>query len=188
MTQPMTGEQRAELRAHWQSVRLFPGPAKEARDAVLRLLDELDRVHFQEPLGGAARRTSAPRVPLPPPTIDDTWADVSALEKWLDASDADAGFSFNETLLARVLKLNEEAGEAAAALIGALGQNPRKGVTHTMDDVAAELIDTAVSAMVALATVRKDAPQRFAIRLKETVERTRAQEPSPAESDPVSAE
>lgn len=59
----------------------------------------------------------------------------------------------------RVLKVAEEAGEAAAALIGATGQNPRKGHSHTEADVAAELCDVITAAAVALATVVPD-PER----------------------------
>lgn len=56
----------------------------------------------------------------------------------------------------RVLKVAEEAGEAAAALIGVSGQNPRKGTSHTTADLAAELCDVIVAASVALATVVPD--------------------------------
>lgn len=53
----------------------------------------------------------------------------------------------------RLLKVSEEAGEAAAAWIGATGQNPRKGVTHTRDDVADELADVVYAALVAMASL-----------------------------------
>ncbi len=56
----------------------------------------------------------------------------------------------------RVLKVAEEAGEAAAAWIGATGQNPRKGVTHTRADVAAELADVVLAALVAVASLGID--------------------------------
>ncbi|MFI5837734.1 hypothetical protein ACIA5A_29055 [Micromonospora sp. NPDC051300] len=55
-----------------------------------------------------------------------------------------------------VLKVCEEAGEAAAAWIGVRGQNPRKGVTHTHDDVAGELADVALAALVAIAGIGLD--------------------------------
>lgn len=53
----------------------------------------------------------------------------------------------------QILKVAEEAGEVAAAWIGYVGQNPRKGVTHTLDDVIAELADVAATAFVAMATL-----------------------------------
>jgi hypothetical protein len=56
-------------------------------------------------------------------------------------------------LLARGLKVQEEAGELAQAVIGVLGQNSRKGVTHTWDDVVHEAIDVALSALVFAETV-----------------------------------
>lgn len=50
----------------------------------------------------------------------------------------------------RIAKITEESGEVIAAFIGATGQNPRKGVTHTMDDVVEELLDVAVTALGAV--------------------------------------
>jgi hypothetical protein len=50
--------------------------------------------------------------------------------------------------LCQALKVQEEAGELAQAVIGVLGQNPRKGVTHTWDHVVAEAFDVALSALV----------------------------------------
>jgi NTP pyrophosphatase (non-canonical NTP hydrolase) len=80
------------------------------------------------------------------PVLTDPWDAVRSLVTWLDASN---GHSEQETAL-RLLKVTEEAGEAASAYIGATGQNPRKGTTHTRTDVADELCDVIVSAMVAL--------------------------------------
>lgn len=56
-------------------------------------------------------------------------------------------------VLCRALKVQEEAGELAQAVIGVLGQNPRKGFTHTWDQVISEAIDTALSALVLAETV-----------------------------------
>ncbi|MDI6101882.1 MazG-like family protein [Actinoplanes sp. NEAU-A12] len=56
--------------------------------------------------------------------------------------------------LCRALKVQEEAGEMAQAVIGVLGQNPRKGVTHTWDDVVHEAIDTVMAALVFAETVQ----------------------------------
>ncbi|MFG3254955.1 MazG-like family protein [Streptomyces sp. NPDC048172] len=50
----------------------------------------------------------------------------------------------------RLLKVTEEAGEAAQAYLGSQGQNPRKGHSHTEDDVAHELCDVILAAAVAL--------------------------------------
>jgi hypothetical protein len=58
----------------------------------------------------------------------------------------------------RLLKVSEEAGEAARAYIGATGQNPRKGTTHTRTDVANELCDVIISAAVALHSFTHNPP------------------------------
>jgi NTP pyrophosphatase (non-canonical NTP hydrolase) len=55
----------------------------------------------------------------------------------------------------------EEAGEAAAAWIGAIGRNPRKGTTHSRRDVAEELGDVAFTALVAAASLRHDPRERL---------------------------
>jgi ADP-ribose pyrophosphatase YjhB (NUDIX family)/NTP pyrophosphatase (non-canonical NTP hydrolase) len=83
-----------------------------------------------------------------------TWAVVEQQRAWLDAHTAADATA--QTHL-RILKLSEEVGEVAAALIGATGANPRKGRTHEMGDVADELADVAITALVALATVTGDA-------------------------------
>lgn len=50
----------------------------------------------------------------------------------------------------RLMKIQEEAGEVAQAVIGFTGANKRKGYTHDEDDVAKELADVVVTAMIAL--------------------------------------
>lgn len=67
------------------------------------------------------------------------------LSQWIDAGNADRD---PEALtLHRVIKLSEESGEVVTALIGALGANPRKGVTNTMEAVLEELLDVAITAL-----------------------------------------
>jgi NTP pyrophosphatase (non-canonical NTP hydrolase) len=88
---------------------------------------------------------------------------------WLDA---------NRTLppetekLLRIMKLTEETGEVTQAVTGTLGQNPRKGVTHTWDDVQAELCDVMFTAMVALATLTPDAREVFNSHLARVADRS----------------
>jgi NTP pyrophosphatase (non-canonical NTP hydrolase) len=50
----------------------------------------------------------------------------------------------------RLVKLQEEVGEVAQAFIGFTGANARKGFTHAEEDVAKELADVVITAMVAL--------------------------------------
>ncbi|WP_225636349.1 MazG-like family protein [Streptomyces solaniscabiei] len=91
-------------------------------------------------------------------SADDPWTTVDALWKWLEADQPVGG---REGLLLRMLKLSEEVGEVAEAVIGTMGQNPRKGVTHTWEDVEAELCDVVITAMVALRTLTPDARDVF---------------------------
>jgi NTP pyrophosphatase (non-canonical NTP hydrolase) len=89
------------------------------------------------------------------PVSDAIWGAVRASRDWLDeANGADP-----HELTCRILKVTEEAGEAAGAWIGVLGQNPRKGVTHARDDVANELADVALTALVAIESLGLDARQ-----------------------------
>ncbi|MET8703045.1 MazG-like family protein [Kitasatospora sp. NPDC004723] len=89
--------------------------------------------------------------------MEETWKIVNslagALDKHFDRSD-----ELRWTVQA--LKLQEEAGEVAEAVIGALGANPRKGFSHDWDDVRKETCDVALSALVMLARMGGD-PRRF---------------------------
>jgi NTP pyrophosphatase (non-canonical NTP hydrolase) len=86
-------------------------------------------------------------------TTADLWQHVAATLNWLDTAN---GRDDHETAM-RLLKLVEETGEVASAYIGTIGQNPRKGQTCTREDVASELCDVVVTALVALATITGDA-------------------------------
>jgi NTP pyrophosphatase (non-canonical NTP hydrolase) len=80
------------------------------------------------------------------------WDAVYRSTKWLDSHHEPD----DTEITMRLLKLTEEAGEAAQAWIGATGRNPRKGVTHSRDDVAAELADVVFSALVAITSLGLD--------------------------------
>jgi NTP pyrophosphatase (non-canonical NTP hydrolase) len=84
--------------------------------------------------------------------MDDVATAVRDSVAWLDAAHGrdQASVTF------RILKVVEEAGEAASAWIGVTGANPRKGITHTVDDVAAELADVALSALIAIESLGVD--------------------------------
>ena len=84
--------------------------------------------------------------------IWDVFADVADITAWLDA--ANPSGPHEDSM--RVLKLVEEAGEAAAAYIGMVGQNPRKGVTHSLDDLLSELADVALTALCAMQHFTQD--------------------------------
>lgn len=80
------------------------------------------------------------------------WSTIRDLVAWLDTQN---GRSDTEISL-RILKLTEEVGEVAQGWIGVTGQNPRKGVTHSVEDVADELCDVIVTAAVALTSITRD--------------------------------
>ncbi|MFF8945795.1 MazG-like family protein [Streptomyces sp. NPDC014864] len=88
----------------------------------------------------------------------DVWDSIDDLWKWLDGN---SPYNGREGLLLRMLKLSEEVGEVAEAVIGATGQNPRKGTIHTWDDVQAELCDVAITALVALRTLTPQTREVF---------------------------
>jgi NTP pyrophosphatase (non-canonical NTP hydrolase) len=106
-------------------------------------------------------------------TSADLWESVDRLHAWLDAHRTHDGAA---GLLLRVLKLSEEVGEVAQAVIGATGQNPRKGTTHSWDDVQAELCDVVITALVALRTLTPDAREVFTAQLTRVTQRSLAGE------------
>jgi NTP pyrophosphatase (non-canonical NTP hydrolase) len=107
--------------------------------------------------------------PPPPPPAADLWDSIDDLCGWLDANRPVDG---REGLLLRIIKLSEEVGEVAEAVIGATGQNPRKGTTHTWDDVRSELCDVAVTALIALRTLTPDAREVFTDHLARVTHRS----------------
>lgn len=82
----------------------------------------------------------------------DLFADIADITAWLD--DSNPANPHEDSM--RVLKLVEEAGEAAAAYIGMVGQNPRKGITHTREQFLAELADVALAALCAIQHFTRD--------------------------------
>lgn len=71
---------------------------------------------------------------------------VARLSAWIDGS-YPADIDPELHLRRRIDKLMEEVGETGQALGGYTGENPRKGVTHSREDVMAELLDVAVTAL-----------------------------------------
>jgi NTP pyrophosphatase (non-canonical NTP hydrolase) len=82
---------------------------------------------------------------------------VPGIDEWLDNG---AGAAYQREPLAqdwaRISKVAEELGEATQAFIGYTGQNPRKGYTHTQDDVLYELADVVLTAILAIQHFTKD--------------------------------
>jgi hypothetical protein len=86
------------------------------------------------------------------------WETVDRLVDWLDRG---SELPAETKTIMQILKITEEAGEVAEALIGVTGQNPRKGFSHSWRDVENELCDVIVTAMVALRRVNPAAPTLF---------------------------
>ncbi|MFT3888524.1 MAG: MazG-like family protein [Arachnia sp.] len=84
--------------------------------------------------------------------VDELGLSIVRLSQWID--EGNAGRPPEAETWARVAKVAEEAGEVIAAQIGATGQNPRKGVSHSVDDVEEELLDVAVTALAAVEHLR----------------------------------
>ncbi|MGY5079329.1 MazG-like family protein [Streptomyces nigrescens] len=97
---------------------------------------------------------------------DDVWETVGRLARCFDAHDDARDLDQAEQWTLQVLKIAEETGEASQAVIGARGTNPRKGDSHTWQDVHAEVADVIITGMVALARMRpEDADQYLRLQL-----------------------
>ena len=102
-----------------------------------------------------------------------TWKLVEKLRVWLDENAVED--THENVKMWRVLKIGEEFGEVAEAMHGAAGANPRKGASHTHDDVVKELCDVIVTSMVALGTwAPEDAEKLLDDRLQHLVDRVGA--------------
>lgn len=72
---------------------------------------------------------------------------IAALSRWIDGSYPPEMIGTELHVRRRVDKLMEEAGEVGQAVGGYYGENPRKGKTHEREDILAELLDVAVTAL-----------------------------------------
>src|SRR5690606_13424156 len=76
----------------------------------------------------------------------------------------------------------EESGEVMQAYVGATGQNPRKGRTHSSADVATELCDVILTAAVALHRFSDDPAAALDERIREVARRSLPEGGRPAGS------
>ncbi|MCC9311149.1 MazG-like family protein [Kitasatospora sp. RB6PN24] len=100
-----------------------------------------------------------------------TWNTIERIVAWIDESST---LPPETDKLLRVMKLSEEVGEVTQALIGVMGQNPRKGRTHRMEDVYDELSDVILTAMTALRSLTPDARKVFEARVEHIAQRALA--------------
>jgi NTP pyrophosphatase (non-canonical NTP hydrolase) len=68
------------------------------------------------------------------------WDEAGRLTEWLGDIPVEG----------QLLKLTEEVGEVAEAYIGMTGLNPRKGISHTREDLVGEVSDVIITAAVAI--------------------------------------
>ncbi|MFD8981932.1 MazG-like family protein [Streptomyces sp. NPDC059564] len=117
------------------------------------------------------------------------WTTIEELARTFTERAGERGLSEEEQWTLQVLKIGEEFGEAAQAVIGVRGSNPRKGFSHDWSDVQAEVADTAITALVALARMRPDdAEEYFARQLAAKSARFLPGPRQPASEAPVSPE
>ncbi|UNM12234.1 MazG-like family protein [Streptomyces formicae] len=95
--------------------------------------------------------------------MTDTWQTIARLAGRLEDHST---LPREQRILLQLLKIQEEAGEVAEAVIGAMGQNPRKGHSHTWEDVESEVCDVIVTGMVALIRMNPEAAAVFARHMK----------------------
>lgn len=100
--------------------------------------------------------------------MTETWETIARLAGRLEEHST---LPREQRILLQLLKIQEEAGEVAEAVIGAMGQNPRKGHSHTWEDVEAEICDVIVSGMVALSRMNPEAATVFARHMEGIVAR-----------------
>ncbi|MGV8847601.1 MAG: MazG-like family protein [Propionicimonas sp.] len=86
-----------------------------------------------------------------PPTGQSIGDRLCAISTIIDAWPVNTARDPEAKLWVACGKIAEEAGEVMKAINGMTGSNPRKGVTHTIDDVEAEVLDTAIAALVTVA-------------------------------------
>lgn len=114
-------------------------------------------------------------------TID--WQDIVAIDAWLD--EGVAKLYRSQPLAqdwARLSKVAEELGEAVQAFIGVTGQNPRKGVCNSMDEVLDEMADVVFTGILCMQHFTKD-PQKVRDILRAKLAKTATRVPQKVDSD-----
>ncbi|MFH9728090.1 MazG-like family protein [Streptomyces sp. NPDC017254] len=94
-------------------------------------------------------------------TDNDPWDTIRSLAARFAEFDTERGLAPEEQWTLQVLKLSEEVGEAAQAVIGVRAANPRKGRSHSWEQVQEEVVDAVVTGMVALSRMRPDDAAEF---------------------------
>ncbi|MFD3842471.1 MazG-like family protein [Streptomyces sp. NPDC058642] len=86
------------------------------------------------------------------------WDTIHRLARRFNEHDAALGLGQEEQWSLQILKIAEETGEAAQAVIGARGTNPRKA-TAPWEEAHAEVADVVITALVSLAACAPTTPR-----------------------------
>lgn len=78
--------------------------------------------------------------------MSDLSAKIATLSAWIDASYPPEIIGTELHVRRRTDKLAEETGEVVEAVGGFYAENPRKGRTHTQEDILKELLDVMTTA------------------------------------------
>lgn len=82
--------------------------------------------------------------------MTDAGKQITAISMWIDHSPNYLDVDPEARDWRRIQKVVQETGEAFEAFCGSLGENPRKGFTHSRADVTRELMDSALAALGAV--------------------------------------
>lgn len=86
----------------------------------------------------------------PPNSTVSTADKIAAFSRWLETTPSYRNLDPEALVWRRIGKITEENGEVTEAWLGAIGENPRKGVVGCVDDVVRELLDVALCALGAV--------------------------------------
>ncbi|MFF0487115.1 MazG-like family protein [Streptomyces sp. NPDC004435] len=89
------------------------------------------------------------------------WETIGRLAELFTRLDTERGIPAEQQWTLQVLKLTEEVGESAQAVIGAWATNPRKGQSHTWGHVQEEVADAAITGLVSLHRMLGDEAPAF---------------------------
>lgn len=95
------------------------------------------------------------------PSNPPLWDVIGQLAALFTGLDSERGMTPEQQWTLQVLKLTEEVGESAQAVVGAWGTNPRKGQSHTWRHVQEEVADTAITSLVTLHRMLGDEAPAF---------------------------
>lgn len=109
-------------------------------------------------------------------TLGDATKAQSQLEEisdWIDDFPVNRDADPLAAFLLRYIKVFEEAGEMVGNIIGMTGQNPRKGVTSSLEEVLDEAADTALTILGAIESATGNRGESFG-RLFEKISKVHA--------------